>query len=174
MPKPEKVAQVKEIAAALSSTDTYYFFDFRGLTFAEAEDLRARLAQAGAGLRVVKNTLAKIAAAEAGVEGLECFLQGPTAIVYCHGDPVRVAKVIQDFMREKRKGAVRGAKLQRTLLDPAGVEKLAALPGREQLIGQVVGLIAHPLTGLVTVLSGPIRNLAVVLSQIQEQKAQAA
>lgn len=174
MPKPEKVAQVKEIAAALGSTDTYYFVDYRGLTFAEAEELRSKLAAADAGLRVVKNTLAKIAAAEAGVEGLEPFFQGPTAIVYCHGDPVRVAKAIQDFIREKRKGSVRGAKLQSTFLDATGIEKLAALPGREQLVGQLVGLITYPLTGLVNVLSGPIRNLAVVLLQIQDQKAQAA
>lgn len=174
MPKPEKVAQVKEIAAALGSTDTYYFVDYRGLTFAEAEDLRTRLATADARLRVVKNTLAKIAAAEAGIDGLEPFLQGPTAIVYCHGDPVRVAKAIQDFIREKKKGSVRGGKLQRTFLDTAGMEKLAALPGREQLAGQVVSMVAYPLRGLVNVLSGPIRNLAVVLAQIQEHKAQAA
>ncbi|MCX8031998.1 MAG: 50S ribosomal protein L10 [Thermoleophilia bacterium] len=174
MPKPEKVAAVKEIAQDLSSTDVYYFVDYRGLTFKETAQLRARLQEAGATLKVVKNTLARIAAAEANVEGLERFLQGPTAIAYCYGDPARVAKVLQDFAREKKKTSVRGARLQHLLLDQTGVERIATLPSREQLVGQVVGLIAAPLRGLVTVLGGPMRGLAVVLDQIREQKAQAA
>ena len=174
MPRPDKIEAVKEIAADLKATDVYFFVDYRGLTFAEATELRARLAKADASLKVVKNTLAKIAAADAGVEGLTELLQGPTAIAYCHGDPVRVAKVIQDFIREKKKAAIRGGKLQRSLLGSSEVERLATLPSREQLIAQVVGLIASPLTGLVNVLNGPIRNLVVVLGQVQEQKANAA
>ncbi len=174
MPRPDKVEAVREITADLKATDIYYFVDYRGLTFSEATELRARLAKAGASLKVVKNTLAKIAAADAGVEGLSELLQGPTAIAYCHGDPVRVAKTIQDFIKEKKKAAIRGGKLQRSMLTPADVETLAALPSREQLIARLVGAIASPLTGLANVLSGPIRGLVVVLAQVQEQKANAA
>ena len=147
MPRPDKVEAVKEITADLKATDVYYFVDYRGLTFAEATELRARLAKVDASLKVVKNTLAKIAAADAGVEGLDELLQGPTAIAYCHGDPVRVAKIIQDFIKEKKKAAVRGGKLQRSMLTASEVEKLATLPSREQLIAQLVGAIAAPLTG---------------------------
>ena len=174
MPRPDKIAAVKEITADLKATDVYYFVDYRGLTFAEATQLRARLAKADASLKVVKNTLAKIAAADAGVEGLTELLAGPTAIAYCHGDPVRVAKVIQDFIKEKKKAAIRGGKLDRSVLTAADVEKLATLPSREQLIAQLVGTIAAPLRGLVTVLNGPIRGLVVVLAQVQESKANAA
>jgi large subunit ribosomal protein L10 len=174
MPKPEKIAAVAEIAEDLKATDIYYFVDYRGLTFAEATDLRARLAKADATLKVVKNTLAKIAAADVGVEGLNEYLAGPTAIAYCHGDPVRVAKVIQDFIREKKKTTVRGGKLQHSLLTPTDVERLATLPSREQLIAQLVGAIASPLTGLANVLNGPIRGLVVVLSQAQQKQAGAA
>jgi large subunit ribosomal protein L10 len=174
MPRPDKVEAVREITADLKATDIYYFVDYRGLTFSEATELRARLAKVGASLKVVKNTLAKIAAADAGVEGLSELLQGPTAIAYCHGDPVRVAKTIQDFIKEKKKAAIRGGKLQRSMLTPADVETLAALPSREQLIARLVGAIASPLTGLANVLSGPIRGLVVVLAQVQEQKANAA
>jgi large subunit ribosomal protein L10 len=174
MPRPDKVEAVKEITADLKATDVYYFVDYRGLTFSEATELRARLAKVDASLKVVKNTLAKIAAADAGVEGLDELLQGPTAIAYCHGDPVRVAKTIQDFIKEKKKAAVRGGKLQRSMLTAPEVEKLAALPSREQLIAQLVGAIASPLTGLVGVLNGPIRGLVMVLGQVQEQKANAA
>lgn len=174
MPRPDKVEAVKEIAADLRATDVYYFVDYRGLTFSEASELRARLTKVDASLKVVKNTLAKIAAADAGVEDLNELLQGPTAIAYCHGDPVRVAKTIQDFIKEKKKAAIRGGKLQRSMLTASEVEKLAALPSREQLIAQLVGTIAAPLTGLVGVLSGPIRGLVVVLGQVQEQRASAA
>jgi large subunit ribosomal protein L10 len=174
MPRPDKVEAVKEITADLKGTDVYYFVDYRGLTFSEATELRARLAKVDASLKVVKNTLAKIAAADAGVEGLDELLQGPTAIAYCHGDPVRVAKTIQDFIKEKKKAAVRGGKLQRSMLTAPEVEKLAALPSREQLIAQLVGTIAAPLTGLVGVLNGPIRGLVMVLGQVHEQKANAA
>ena len=174
MPRPDKVAAVEEITQDLKSTDVYYFFDYRGLTFAEATDLRARLRKADASLKVVKNTLAKIAAGNAGVTGLDEYLAGPTAIAYCHGDPSRVAKVIQDFIREKKKSSLRGGKLQRSMLAPGDIERLATMPSREQLLAQVVGGFAAPLTGLVTVLNGPIRGLAVVLSQIQEQRAGAA
>lgn len=174
MPKPNKVDAVKEITADLKATDVYLFVDYRGLTFAEATELRSRLRKADASLKVVKNTLAKIAAADAGVEGLDELLQGPTAIVYCHGDPVRAAKVVQDFIKEKKKAAVRGGRLQSALLKAGEVEALAAMPSREQLIAQVVGAIAAPLTGLVNVLNGPIRGLVVVLAQAEEKKASAA
>jgi len=174
MPRPDKIEAVKEITDDLKGSQVYYFLDYRGLTFAEATELRKRLAKADASLRVVKNTLAKIAAADAGVEGLTELLQGPTAIAYCHGDPVRVAKTLQDFIREKKKASIRGGKLDRSILSAAEVETLSTMPSREQLVAQLVGAIASPLSGLANVLTGPIRGLVVALSQVQEQKANAA
>jgi large subunit ribosomal protein L10 len=174
MPKTGKVESVKKITEDLKATDIYYFLDYRGLTFAESTDLRTRLAKADASLRVVKNTLAKRAAADAGIEGLDDLLKGPTAIAYCHGDPVRAAKIIQDFIKEKKKAAIRGGKLQRSMLTTADFEVLATLPSRDQLIAQLVGAMASPLAGLANVLSGPIRGLVIVLAQVQEQKASAA
>jgi large subunit ribosomal protein L10 len=174
MPRPDKVAAVKEIAEALQATDVYYFVDYRGLTFAEATDLRARLAKSGASLSVVKNTLAKIAAAQVGVVGLDELLQGPTAIAYVHGDAVKVAKTIQDFIREKKKATIRGGKLQRSMLTASDVESLAALPSREQLMARALGAIAGPLYGLANVMNAPLRGMAIVLGQVQEQKSKAA
>ena len=174
MPKPEKIAAVKEIAADLQAVDAYYIFDYRGLTFSEATELRARLVGVDANLKVVKNTLAKRAAANAGIEGIDDLLKGPTAIAYCHGDPVQVAKTIQSFIKEKKKTTVRGGKLQHNILSASDVETMATLPSREQLIAQVVGLIASPLTGLVTVLNGPIRSLVIVMGRVEEQKKASA
>ncbi len=174
MPKPAKVAAVKKIGEDLKSCDVYYFVDYRGLTFSEATELRTRLAKVDASLKVVKNTLAKIAAQDAGVEGLEDLLKGPTAIAYCYGDPVQVAKTIQDFIKEKKKASIRGGKLQHSLLSSADVDSLASLPSREVLIARMVGAIASPLTGLANVLNGPIRGLVVVMSQVRDQKETAA
>jgi large subunit ribosomal protein L10 len=173
MPRPDKIDAVNEIASDLKSCDVYYFLDYRGLTYAESALLRERLVKVDARLKVVKNTLAKIAAAQAGVEGLDELLQGPTAIVYAKGDPVKTAKTIQDFIREKKKATIRGGKLERTMLAAGDVEKLATLPSREQLIAQLVGTIAAPLRGLVTVLNGPIRQLVVVMGQVEQKKSAA-
>lgn len=174
MPKPEKVEAVKRIAEDLRTTSVYYFLDYRGLTFAEASELRARLAEADATLKVVKNTLARIAATDAGVEGLTELLQGPTAIAYCHGDPIKPAKIIQDYIKETNKTVLRGGKLEQSLLSATDMEKLAKIPSREQLITQMVGAIASPLVGLVSVLNGPIRGLVVIVGQVHEAKASAA
>ena len=170
MPKQKKVDVVAEITADLKAADVYYFVDYRGLTFAEATELRTRLRKVDADLKVVKNTLGKIAANNAGVEGLDELLAGPTAIAYVHGDPAKTAKTIQDFIKEKKKAAIRGGKLQSSVLSGTQVEALASLPSREVLIAQLVGTLAAPLTGLVTVLNGPIRGLVVVLGQVQDKQ----
>jgi large subunit ribosomal protein L10 len=174
MPRPDKVEMVERLAADLRATDVFYFVDYRGLTHSEASELRNRLAKVDASFKVVKNTLTKRAAAEAGIEGLDEMLQGPTAIAYCFGDPVQVAKTIQDFIKDSKKATIRGGRLQRSILTASEVEKLATLPSREQLIGQLVGLVAAPLAGLVGVLGGPIRGLVLVLGQVEDQKASAA
>lgn len=173
MARPEKVAAVQEIAAKLRSTDAYYLVDFRGLSVGEATELRNRLRANGAELTVVKNTLAKIAAADVGVEGLDALLEGPTAIAYCGEDAVGPAKALLGFMKEKKKLEVKGGYLQSRLLDRVDVEKLATLPSREELIAKVVGGIAAPLYSLANVLTGPIRGLVIALDQVREQKAAA-
>jgi len=174
MPRPNKVAIVEEITADMKATEAYYLVDFRGITVTEVTDLRSRLRAVEANLTVVKNTLAKRAAAEAGVEGLDDLLRGPTAIAFCRGDLVAPAKVLQGFIREKKKLSIKGGYLQSRVLQPAQVEQLATLPSREELIAKLVGGIAAPLYGLANVLTGPMRGFVVVLDQIREQKAQAA
>jgi large subunit ribosomal protein L10 len=174
MPRPNKVAIVEEITADMKATNAYYLVDFRGITVTEATELRSRLRNVDASLTVVKNTLAKRAAVEAGVEGLDVLLEGPTAIAFCRGDLVAPAKVLQGFIREKKKLVIKGGYLQSRVLQAAQVEQLATLPSREELIAKLVGGIAAPLYGLANVLTGPIRGLVVTLDQIREQRAKAA
>ena len=169
MPRADKVEAVKAIAADLKATDVYYFVDYRGLNYEESEELRLRLAKAEANMKVVKNTLTRLAVAEAGIEGVDELIDGPTAIVYCKGDSAKVAKVIQDFIKEYKKAAIRGGRLERTVLGAAEVETLATLPGREVLISQVMAGIQSPITGLVNVLAGPLRGIMGLLqARIQQ------
>jgi large subunit ribosomal protein L10 len=174
LPKPEKVEAVAEIKRDFESADAFILVDTRGLSVSEVTELRTRLREAGAQLKVVKNTLAKIAAAEAGVNGLESLLEGPTAITICREDPATPAKVIQTYIREKRKLVVKGGYLQQRVLVAGDVDALATLPSRDELVAKLVGGLAAPLYGLATVLTGPLRGLAVALDQIREQKAQEA
>ncbi len=174
MPKPEKVAAVETLAEHMKATEAYIMLDFRGLSVAESRELRSRLRAAGAQLKVVKNTLAKRAAAEAGLEGMDVLLQGPTAIAFVRDDPAALAKVIQGFIREKKKLVMKGGYLQQRALDGPQVEVLATLPGRDELVAKVVSGMAAPLYGLATVLNGPIRGLVVALDQVRGQKERAA
>jgi large subunit ribosomal protein L10 len=174
MVKPNKVKAVEEILTELKSSEIYFLMDHRGLTVAEATELRTRLRAVDATLMVVKNTLARRAAVEAGVEGMDELFSGPSAVAFCHGDPVGPAKVLQVFIREKKKFSVKGGYLQRRVLQAAQVDSLATLPSREELVAKVVGGIAAPLYGLAYVLSAPLRGLVMALDQIREQKAQAA
>jgi len=172
--RADKVRRVDRMLSGMTDASVMYLMDFQGLTVAEITDLRRRLNGAGASLQVVKNTLARRAAAQAGLEGIDELLSGPSAVVYCQEDAVATAKVIQAFIREKRKSAIKGGFLRQKSITAGQVEQMATLPSREELIARVVGGIAGPLYGLATVLNGPIRGLVVALDRVREQKAQAA
>lgn len=174
MARADKVRRVDRMLSGMTEASVMYLMDFQGLTVAEITDLRRRLNGAGASLQVVKNTLARRAAAQAGLEGIDELLSGPSAVVYCQEDAVAAAKIIQAFIREKRKSAIKGGFLKQKNITAGQVEQMATLPSREELIALVVGGIARPLYGLATVLNGPMRGLVVALDRVREQKAQAA
>jgi large subunit ribosomal protein L10 len=142
--------------------------DYQGINVAQSTQLRARSRESGVEFVVAKNTLAQRAANQAGVEGLEEFLVGPTAIAFAE-DPVVGAKLMSEFSDEVfeiKGGILDGGRV----MGADDVVALSRLPGREQLLAQLLGAIQAPLAGLVTVLNAPARNLAVVLNQVAEQK----
>ena len=169
----DKVAVVEEATRLLAATEALYLSDYRGLKVSELTELRAKLRDGGATLRVLKYTLARRAAAEAGSEQIVPLLTGPTAVTFCGADPVAPAKALVEFMRTHPQLIVRGGLLQGDTVDADGVRALSALPPREVLLAQVVGTMAAPLTGLVTVLQGTISGFARALQQIVEQKTAA-
>jgi large subunit ribosomal protein L10 len=173
MPRPEKVTEVDRLQARLKKAGAVIFTDYRGLTVAEITQLRGRLREAGAEYRVVKNRLLGIAARATGVEGLGAMLEGPTAAAFVADDPVSVAKILQEFIRQTRKLAIKGSVISGQLYDSNRTRALADLPGRQELLARTVGSIAAPLAGLAGVLSALPRNLVYALDQIRQQRSAA-
>ncbi len=173
MLRREKEAIIEETARLLSDSEALYVSDYRGLTVAQLTQLRAALRERGAALHVLKNTLTSIAAERAGRENIKELLSGPTAVAFCGEDLLGPAKALSDYARANQALVLRGGVLQGSVLDADGVRRLASLPPREVLVGQVVGTMAAPLTGLVTVLQGTISGFVRALNQVAEQRAAA-
>ena len=161
MLKTEKERVVAELAERLRSTESLIVADYRGLTNAQLEELRGKLRGSGGRLQVVKNTLTRRAAEEAGAESLLALLEGPTAIAFvdADGDPVAVAKALSDTAKETKVLALRGGTLSGRAMTGDEVEELAKLPAPEVVKSQLVGVIVAPLTQLVGLLSAPLRDL---------------
>ncbi len=171
--KREEKAQVIERLAGKLREGSAILVDYQGMDVARTTDLRRRSRESDVEFVVAKNTLTKRAADEAGVEGLQEFLQGPTALAFSE-DPVASAKLMAEFADQVESFALKGGVLDGgRILSEADVVALSRLPGREQLIAQVVGGISSPLTSFVTVLNNTVQGLVVALGQIAEQKQNA-
>jgi large subunit ribosomal protein L10 len=171
--KREEKAQVIDRLAEKLRAGSAVLVDYQGMDVARTTDLRRRSRELGVEFVVAKNTLAKRAADEAGIQGLRDFLSGPTALAFSE-DPVASAKLMAQFADQVETFALKGGVLDGgRILDQADVVALSKLPGREQLIAQIVGGISSPLTGFVTVLNNTVQGLVVALGQIAEQKQNA-
>jgi large subunit ribosomal protein L10 len=167
--REEKARIIQEIAEKLRGNSAV-LVDYQGMNVAQSTQLRARSREAGVEFVVAKNTLTRMAADEAGVEDLSQYLVGPTALAFSE-DPVASAKLMAEFAEQVESFALKGGLLEGSrVLDEGEVAALSRLPGREQLLAQVVGGISSPLTGLVTVLNNTVQGLVVALNQIAEQK----
>ena len=169
MDKEQKTAVVEEITAQLAEAGSIFAVDYRGIGVSEAAELRAKLAEADASFRVVKNRLAKRAAESAGTEGIADLLEGPTALTLIKGDPVVAAKAIADFAREHDVPTYKGGIMDGAALDPDQFMRIARLPGLDVLQGQLVATIASPITGVTRGLNQLLAGLASQLGQMQDQ-----
>ena len=169
MDRTQKEAAVAELTEDLKGAEAIFAVDYRGISVTEAAELRARLREADAVFKVVKNRLAKRAAADAGTAGLDEFFVGPTALTLIQGDAVIAAKAINDFAKVNEELAYKGGIMDGEALDPDAFKVIARLPGVDVLRGQLTGLAASPITGLVRGLGSMISGLAVALGQIAEQ-----
>jgi large subunit ribosomal protein L10 len=169
--RDQKAAVIDEVAAEITGADAVFAVDYRGISVPQAAELRTKLRDADARFRVVKNTLTERAADKAGAEALKEFLEGPTAMTFVRGDAATAAKALSDFRRasggtllEFKGGWMNGAPLA-----APEIEAIAKLPSRDVLYGRLVGMVASPLTGLVTSLNGLVGGLARQLQQMADQ-----
>jgi large subunit ribosomal protein L10 len=170
MNRDEKAQAIEEIAAQIEGAEAIFAVDFRGISVPQAAELRGKLRDAGASFRIVKNRLTKRAAEQVGEERLGDLLQGPTALTFVRGDTAQAAKAISTFNKEHEVLAFRGGFMGELVLDEETFRSIARLPSREVLDGQLAGVVASPLTGLVRGLGSMVSGLANQLQQLQEQK----
>ena len=169
MNREEKSAAIQEIAAQIEGSEAIFAVDYRGISVPQAAELRSKLREADASFRIVKNRLTKIAADQVGEERLAALLQGPTALTFVRGDTAQAAKAITTFNKEHEVLTYKGGFMDATSLDEVAFKSIAKLPGREVLNGQLAGVVASPLTGLVRGLGSMIQGLAIQLGQIAEK-----
>lgn len=170
MNREQKAAVIEEIAVEIKQSQAVFAVDYRGITVAQAAELRGKLRDVDATLRVVKNTLTERAADHAGADGLKPMLVGPTALTFVRGDAATAAKTVSDFARITQLLAFKGGIMDGQSLAAEDVSAIAKLPSRDVLNAQLVNIVASPLTGLVTSLSNLISGLARQLAQVVEKK----
>ena len=171
MNREEKAAVIEEVAQQIQDAEAIFAVDYRGISVTQAVALRARLTEADASFRVVKNSLTERAADQAGAEDLKGFLAGPTAFTFVRqgGDAALAAKALAAFRRENQLLEFKGGRLGGDMLSVEQIESISRLPSREVLHQQFVGVLASPITGLVRGLASLISGLAIQLRQIEEQ-----
>ena len=169
MNRDQKAAVIDEVAAEISGADAVFAVDYRGISVPQAAALRARLREADASFRIVKNTLTLRAADQAGAEGLKGLLEGPTAMTFVRGDAAMAAKALRDFRRANNLLELKGGWMNGSPLDADQIDAIAALPSREVLYGRLVNIVAYPLSGLAGALGNLVGGLARQLQQIVDQ-----
>ena len=168
----QKKVIVVELAEKFKEAKAYVLADYRGITVEQDTALRNALRKAGVEYKVIKNTLAKLALKEIGVEGLDEHLFGPTAFAMSTTDVIAPAKVMSEFAKKYEKLEIKAGVVEGKTIDAKGVAALAELPSKEVLIARVLGSLNAPITGFVNVLNGNLRGLVCALSAIHDQKAQ--
>src|SRR5215211_23376 len=172
MNRDQKAAAVEEVATQIQDSEAVFAVDYRGISVPQAAQLRVKLNEAGARFRVVKNTLTQLSADKAGAESLKELLEGPTAFTFVAaegGDVALAAKALAQFRRETNLLDFKGGVMNGEALSAEEIGEIARLPARDVLHGQLVGVIASPITGLVRGLNALIAGLAIQLQQIAEQ-----
>jgi large subunit ribosomal protein L10 len=170
MNREQKAATIEALAAEIDRSDAVFAVDYRGITVSQAAELRTKLRDVDATFQVVKNSLTERAADQVGAESLKALLSGPTALTFVRGDAAMAAKAIADQARVTQLLPFKGGLMNGDVLEADQIRAISRLPSREALYGQLVGIVASPISGLVRTLSALVGGLAVALEQVREKK----
>ena len=169
MPTPQKAKSIDELTDQLTRAKLVIVTDYRGLKVTDLQTLRGNLRTSGGEFHIAKNTLTKIAAGNAGVEGLDPHLEGPSALAFGFEDAVQTAKTVSDFVRSSRVLVIKGGVMDNRPISAADVEAIATLPSREELQAKLLGMLVSPMSRTLGVLTGPSRSLVYLLNARAEQ-----
>lgn len=169
--KTEKISEIKD---SISKAKVAIVSDYRGLTVAEITELRRKLQEEKGDLKVVKNTLTKIAIEGTAFENLGEFLKGPSAIAFGFGDEVAPAKIITKFIKEKKKTEIKGGVIDGKAINVDEVKQLSSIPSREELYAKMLGSINSPASGIVGCINGVMSSLVRAIDEVRKQKAEAS
>ena len=171
MPDAHKAEIVATTAARMRAAAAIYFTDFRGLSAPQATELRAKLREGNVDYIVVKKTLSRLAAKEAGLADIDDFLVGQVALAFTGGEPAAPARILREFSRENDDvPAITGIILEGQFLGAEQANKLASMPSKEVLLGRLVANLGQPMTRLVATLNSPLAKLTQLLGSFKEQK----
>ncbi len=174
MKRTDKEKLVSDLSERMVENPGLYVTDFTGLSVKGITELRGRLRDKGVQYVVVKNKLAIRALAEAKVEGFDDVFVGPTGIVMTGDDPAVAAKIIKDFQKEHQKPAVKAGLVNGRRLSAEEVDRLASLPGREELMGQMAGAMQAPLQAFAGVTNELLNQFVGVVEALRSQRSDAA
>jgi len=170
MNRDEKAAAVSELSEGLAHATNAFVLEFKGITVPQVTELRKQVRDTNSKYVVVKNTLALIAVKDSPLTQLKEYFKGPTAVAYNATDGVILAKALTKFAKDVPAVQFKGALLAGQVVPANQIPSIATLPSREELISKLLYLMQHPIRGLATVLQGNLRNLAVLLNEIQKQR----
>lgn len=174
MGRAEKGTSIAEFREKLSGVRGAVLTDFRGLSVADITELRSLLRKSEVEYKVVKNTLARLAVKDTGLEGLAAYFEGPTAIAISRKDAVAASKVLTIWGKSRPTFTIKGGVVDGRVVGPAEIAELAAVPPREVLLARMAGALQAPITGLVRVLAVHLLGLACALDQVRQKKEGAA
>ena len=171
MPNAQNIEMLEQIKGDLEGASAMWVVDYRGLTVADIQSLRRNVRDAGAVMKVYKNTIMHLALEQTNQPTLDDLLAGPSAFVFAGEDAAAAAKAVKDFAKGNDNLAIKGGLMDAVALSAAEVEAIASLPSREELIAQIAGAISGVARGLATAINGVPRGLAQATKAVADQKA---
>ena len=171
MPNARNLEMMESIKADLEGVNAMWVIDACGLTVKEVEGLRRAVREAGAIMKVYKNTVMKKALAELDLVNMDSILEGPSAFIFCNGDVAAAAKAVTEFAKENKKLEVKGGMMENAFVSAEQVADIASLPSKEVLLAQIAGAISGVARGLAVCINGVPSGLARALQQLADQKA---
>lgn len=170
MDRGSKTQVVNTLKGDLDGVTSIFLCDFKGLTVEKDTQLRRTMREQGSNYKVIKNTLLKLAFTGTSFDQVDDHLKGNTALVFNKENPVEAAKLIRDFAKDNEQFSFKTGVVEGKVIDVSGLEALASLPPKEELVAKLMFMLNYPVQGMVNTLSGVMRNFTVALDQIRQQK----